>query len=723
MNKKFQEILALAQTGKVDGALQKSIKAVKKKPKDINFILLTASLYAQLNDFDKVITYCLKALDLDKNNESALYNIGIAFLKAHDYKNALQYNNKAIALNPKNPKTLTNAGLASWNLGDFDSATNKYIAALKLDANNANTHNNLGLAYKSLKTYDLAIEHFQKAIKLQPSMAEGLYNLGITLIDTGDTSGNEYVDRALLTNPNYPEANNFKGLALFENNQNTLAIEHFTKAIKNKEDYFEAYCNLGNAYMQDRLFHAAEKMYRKAIEYKPDYANALNNLGNALLDQENYSQHYEEAEALYLKAIELSPDIPDAYKNLAVCYQGQGKHDLALKYFNEYDIKIPNDEVCVAGMASIYEHQANHDQGLEIIKPYLDKEEVHTEIVLAYGKLAKHHKLEEHAITLLEALDDEQLITKHKVEKYFALGKLYESSKITDKTFISYKKANDLDEDKHDLDETKKMFNNIKEYFTKEKIQSLKRSENNSDMPIFIVGMPRSGTSLAEQILASHPTVYGAGELENIHNIVQQIAVDLKPADSYPQCLDNMSTKYATEIATQHLTTLQAMSPDAAKIIDKMPHNFLGLGIINLLFPNATVINCLRSSIDVCLSIYFQHFNKHHSYSNSLEMLGKYYNLYADLMEHWKDTLDINLIELKYENVITNPEQEIRALLEKCNLEWNPACLEFHKNKRTVMTPSYDQVRRPIYTSSVEKWRKYETFLPELIDNLGDRAF
>jgi len=723
MNKKIQDILALAQTGNTAEALQKSIKAVNKKPRDINFLLLTASLYAQQNDFDNVISYCLKAIQLDKKNESALYNIGIAFLQVKDYKNALLYSKKSIALNSKNAKALANAGLACWNMADFETAKSNYLTALKFDPNNANTHNNLGLTYKSLKEYDSAIEHFRIAIKLLPSMAEALYNLGITLIDNGDETGNEYIDRALIANPDYPEANNFKGQTLLESGHNSKAIELFTRAIKSKEDYFEAYCNLGNALMEGRHFHAAEEMYRKAILYKPDYANALNNLGNALLDQENYSQHYDEAEKLYLKSIELAPKIPDAYKNLAVCYQGQGKHEKALEYFTEYNKKVANDEVCIAGMASIFEHQANHDKGLEILKPYLDKDEINTEIVLAYGKLAKHHKLEEHAITLLEDLDDEKLITKHKVEKYFALGKLYESSKITDKTFISYKKANDLDEDKHDFAETEKMFNNIKKYFTKEKLQSLNRSENTSDLPIFIVGMPRSGTSLAEQILASHSSVYGAGELENIHNMVQKIASDIKPTNSYPQCLDNLSVKYATNIATEHLSTLQDMSPESAKIVDKMPHNFLGLGTINLLFPNATVIHCLRSSIDVCLSIYFQHFNKHHSYSNSLEMLGKYYNLYADLMEHWKNTLDINFIELRYENVISNPEQEIRSLLEKCNLEWEPACLEFHKNKRTVMTPSYDQVRRPIYTSSVEKWRKYEPFIEELINNLGERAF
>ena len=303
------------------------------------------------------------------------------------------------------------------------------------------------------------------------------------------------------------------------------------------------------------------------------------------------------------------------------------------------------------------------------------------------------------------------------------MGKLSEPRGNADATFAYYKAANDLEDEEFDIAYELKTFDNTKSYFTKEKIQRLQRSENTSRLPVFIVGMPRSGTSLAEQILASHPDVYGAGELENMYNLVQKIGNELQPKNEYPLCLDSMSSEYVSKLADEHINALQQMAPEAKYIVDKMPHNFMSLGVINLLFPKATVIQCKRSSVDTCLSIYFQHFNKHHSYSNSLKKLGQYYNLYADMMEHWKKTLDINIIELEYEKVIANPEEEMRNLLAQCDIAWDPACLKFHENKRTVMTPSYDQVRQPIYTSSVHKWKKYEHHLGDLIKALGDRAY
>lgn len=394
-----------------------------------------------------------------------------------------------------------------------------------------------------------------------------------------------------------------------------------------------------------------------------------------------------------------------------------------VQYFSLYNERVPNDEIVIAGMASVHERSGEYDEGLALVKPFIHNDHVSAEIVLAYAKLAKYFKQEDEAIKALTDIDDDNILNKLRIEKYYALGKLTEPKGDVDITFGYYKKANDLEEEEYNFEKDRKMFNNIKSYFSKDKLQSLKRSENSSRLPIFIVGMPRSGTSLAEQVLASHPDVFGAGELENMHNIVQKIGSELEPKNNYPLCLDNMTSDYATQLANEHIKTLQELSPESAYIVDKMPHNFLGLGVINLLFPKATVIQCKRSSVDTCLSIYFQHFNKHHSYSNNLNMLGKYYGLYADLMEHWKKALDLNIIELEYEKVIANPEEEMRNLLDRCGIKWNPSCLKFYENKRTVMTPSYDQVRRPIYTSSVAKWKKYEHNLSDLLDGLGDLAY
>lgn len=723
MNKRFQEIMSLAQSGQQADALKKCERALKKKPREVNFLLLAASLYAQNNQFNQVRDYCVRAVKVEPKNISALYNLGIACLFLKDYESTIRYSLDLVNVDSKHARAYANLGLAYWNIGELDKAKESALSANKFDPEIATNHNNLGLIYKGLNQVDKAIEHFKQAMKLDVQLAEAYYNCGICMIDAGDESGNSLLEKALLIKPDYAEVYNYQGLKLLENDQTAQSIENFKKAITIKPDYVEAYNNLGNVFITERNFYYAEAMFRKAIEHAPDSAAGYNNLANALLDQDEYRQNFSEAVQSYLKAIELAPQLNDTYKNLAVCYQGEGRLDEAMEYFNLYNEREPNDEVVIASMASVHERRAEYDEGISLITPFLDKSDVNVEIILAYAKLAKYLKQENDAIEALVNIDDDQTPNKFRIEKYFSLGKLSEPKGDADETFAYYKKANDLDEEEYDISKEKNTFNKLKSFYTKEKIQTLARSENTSSLPIFIVGMPRSGTSLAEQILSSHPDVYGAGELDNMNTIVQKMTAELKPANSYPTSMDSMTEEYATKIANQHLETLQQMSSESKYIVDKMPHNFQGLGVINLLFPGATVIQCKRSSVDTCLSIYFQHFNKHHSYSNSLKMLGQYYNLYADLMEHWKKTLDINIIELEYEKVIANPEEQMRWLLDQCNIEWDPACLKFYENKRTVMTPSYDQVRRPIYSSSVAKWKKHEHNLTDLIEHLGNRAY
>ena len=723
MNKRIQEILHLAQSGQLTDALKKCKRSIKKKPRDVNFLLLAASLYAQSNQYEKIIDYCLRAIQIEPKNTNVLYNLGVAYLFLNDYENAIKYTLLLIKLDNKHAKAYSNLGLAYWHTNELEQAKEHALTALKLDSKIAANHNNLGLIFKSSNEIDIAINHFKQAIQLDPQLAEAYYNCAISLLDTGDEQGDNYLNKALLIKPDYPEALNFKGLKALEDDQTSQAVDFFKKAIIHKQDYAEAYCNLGNAFMIQQEFASAETMYRKAIEHNPEYASAYNNLGNALFEQDDYRQHYVEAEQFYLKAIELAPYLNDTYKNLALGYQSQGRYEKALDYFKIYNERMPNDEAVVAGMAIVHEHRGEYDEGMSLIKPFIDNNNVSAEIILAQAKLARYFKQEDAAIQALISIDDDNINNKLLIDKYYALGKLTAPKGDADTCFNYYKQANNLESEEFSFDKEQKVFNNIKSYFSRDKIQSLHRSGNNSRLPLFIVGMPRSGTSLAEQILASHPEVYGAGELEDIHKIIQKIGRELVPTNNYPQCLDNMSKDYAKKLADDHIKTLQQKEPNAKYIVDKMPHNFLGLGVINLLFPNTTVIHCKRSPIDTCLSIYFQHFNKHHSYSNSLELLGKYYNLYANMMDHWKKTLDINFIELEYEKVIAAPEAEMRNLLDECGIDWDPACLKFHENKRTVMTPSYDQVRRPIYTSSVAKWKKYEHHLEELINSLGDFAY
>ena len=245
------------------------------------------------------------------------------------------------------------------------------------------------------------------------------------------------------------------------------------------------------------------------------------------------------------------------------------------------------------------------------------------------------------------------------------------------------------------------------------------RSANRSKLPVFIVGMPRSGTSLVEQILASHPQVCGAGELEDAHGMTVTLATMLGGKIAYPACLTSAKRRHLDELAQRYLAKLSKFSRTAMRVTDKMPHNFMALGLIELLFPGAHIIHCKRDPVDTCLSIYGLEFNTNHPYADNLEHLGAYYLEYLRLMEHWKTVLSVPILEVQYEELVADQEGVSRQMVEFCGLPWDVRCLNFHQAERVVTTHSYDQVRRPIYKQSVARWKNYESHLAPLIAALS----
>jgi hypothetical protein len=232
--------------------------------------------------------------------------------------------------------------------------------------------------------------------------------------------------------------------------------------------------------------------------------------------------------------------------------------------------------------------------------------------------------------------------------------------------------------------------------------------------------MPRSGTTLVEAILASHPQVHGAGELDDVFLMRQELHAASDAGKPYPYCLESVSAQTLDQVAGRHLARLEALAPGAARVTDKMPQNFLNLGMIDLLFPGARVIHCARSPLDTCLSIYFQQFMQHHVYASDLENIGLYYREYRRLMHHWRAALRIPMIEVNYEDLTEHPEASIRRLLDFCGLPWDDRCLRHHETGRVAKTFSYSQVRQPIYQTSVARWKRYEKHLDPLIRTLGD---
>jgi Sulfotransferase family len=267
----------------------------------------------------------------------------------------------------------------------------------------------------------------------------------------------------------------------------------------------------------------------------------------------------------------------------------------------------------------------------------------------------------------------------------------------------------------------------IMETFSPSIMARLPRARHGSEVPVFIVGMPRSGTTLTEQILAAHPEVFGAGELPALQRVVGLVPAMTGKAAPWPECAARLGQGGVDTLAARYLSEVTRLAPGAARITDKMPQNFLSLGLVALLFPEARVIHCTRDPVDTCLSCYFQGFTQGHGYAFDLATLGAYYRHYRRLMDHWNAVLDIPVIdmpvmEMRYEAMVADQEAESRRLVDFAGLDWDDACLRFFASDRLAHTASYDQVRRPVYKGSVGRWRRYAAHLGPLLAALGDLA-
>jgi tetratricopeptide (TPR) repeat protein len=328
---------------------------------------------------------------------------------------------------------------------------------------------------------------------------------------------------------------------------------------------------------------------------------------------------------------------------------------------------------------------------------------------------------------MTEQLHRTDLPIKDQIPLQFALGAIYDKSGQYEAAFARTEQANqlhkaELERSSHAFDYQTliKRVDTLIENFPKDIFSSELRGSSSS-LPVFIVGMPRSGTTLVEQIIASHPQVFGAGELEDMEQLTKRLSKECRNIP-YPDCMAQINKATLGKLAAWYLDNLKRRSPDALRITDKMPDNIFHLGLITLLFPNAHIIVCQRDPRDICLSCFFQKFTHSHNYSTDLADCGRRYLQTMRLLDHWKKVLPKPVLEIHYEKLVNDLEGETRRLLEFLVLEWSPQCLEFHNTHRDVKTASHWQVRQPLYTSSVGRWRHYEKHLQSMLDVLQSEA-
>jgi tetratricopeptide (TPR) repeat protein len=506
-----------------------------------------------------------------------------------------------------------------------------------------------------------------------------LLQRGLQLQQTGKLKEAEYHYQLVLRdNPDHPEALNLLGTLASKAKNHGVAIECLTKAVEAQPKNIFYRNNLGYCLIAARKGREAIPHFRKVIAANPWMIEPLAGLARAhrLLGEG------EEAEKTLRRALVLDPKNTGLKQSLAEVLIDVGKIEEAAEMFRELLKENPNSIPAIAGLAS-----------------------------------AREAGLEEGDLERFEfALKDSSLEPEKQVALHGALGQIYDQQKKPDQAFPHFIRANELENSDFSLISFRKQIDETIELFTPFFFMGKNGFGSQSERPILVVGMPRSGTTLTEQILSSHPLVEGAGELSEMKRLHDGIG----HASQWRHNLISLMDTKCKQLAQMYLAELDRHSRTAPRVVDKMPHNFTVLGFIALLFPKARIIHCRRDAMDNCVSCYTHRFNKAHGYSTDMKTLGLYYREYQRLMDHWRKVLPLKMFELQYEDMIADQESMSRKLIEFAGLEWDDACLSFHETERTVRTLSRWQVRQPIYSSSVKRWKKYDEFLGPLKEGLGD---
>jgi len=490
------------------------------------------------------------------------------------------------------------------------------------------------------------------------------------------------------------------------------AASLFEEVISLRKSVSPAYSNLTLAYLNQGNYRQAEETCRKMIENipnSPDISDTYNLLGASLREQ----NRLDEAVEVLQKSITLCPDDVKYYGPLGVVLQEMGKYAEAEEIYKKV---IEIDPKSLQGYKNVV-FSLNSQGKKKELNTFLEKAvQLFPFCTLWHVTLSREKRYikdDPHIIAMENILDQKKLDQVETGQIYMALGNAYGNLRDYGRSFANYKKGNDLVKtgSEHDFDEDKKLFIDAREAGNKAFLEKHHDSGITDFSPIFIVGMPRSGTSLLEQILASHPDVYGAGELAYINE-----SKDLHDflSDEHDRSAGVLTPENIKEMAEHYKEKVERFYTDKKIIVDKMPQNFLYIPMIKAMFPDAKIINCKRDPMDNCFSLYKIFFSAGIYYSYDFNDMAAFYRLYERLMEYYHKLMPEFILDVVYEDVVEDLEGQTRKLLEFCNLSWDPRCLSFYKTEREVITASSLQVKEPLYNSSVGAWKKYEEYLGPL---------
>ena len=665
---------------------------------------------------------CRQIIAARPNLADAHNILGVTFNALGRADEAIATINRAIALAPSIASYHANLGEVLRQNGLIDLAEKSLKEAIGLDPSNAQSLNNLGIIQFERGQYADAVHYYRQALSIRPAMAEAWNNLGNALRMAGEPEDAMQAYQDALTHREfYPEAYNNLGTLLQQDNRLEEAERALTKAIAQNPRYAEAHNNLAQLFAAQGKDVEALRILGEALKFAPTNVQTL--LITARI--QNQRANFASAEQGARAALAQDPASVDALILLGQVLHETDRYDEAILTLEQAVALSPENPEALNFHGVALKSVGRLDEAREQILKSL---EINSSIHGAYANLNDlidfssgiGDELFQRMDAIFEAAPDQQ--AEQLLPLHFAYAKALEDRGEHARALDHYILGGKMKRSQLDYDEAEAFafFDAIRAAFPKEIFLHRPFEGVADDRLVFIVGMPRSGSTLVEQIIASHPDVHGAGEVKHLSRTLGQLRDRFPSLHKFPQMMDQVTPAQLAIVANSYVSFMAEDAGTAKRITDKLLTNYFFVGLIHLLFPKAKIVHTVRNPVDTCLSGFTKLFKDDMPHSYDLGELGRYYGKYRELMAHWEQVLPEGVMHrVVYEEMVDGTKVEAKRLIAFLGLPWNKACLEFYKSDRPVKTASVAQVRKPIYRTAVDRWKRYGDKLQPLIDALG----